>query len=1232
MMPKGKRSGAAVFALAIFLGFASAAAAAPPEFVFQVPESKVASGSGAGELDNPRGVAGNSSTGHIYIADRRNARVSEYTSWGLFVKAWGWGVATGASELQTCGPVQPESTPPPSLCQKGLTGEGKGQMGLLAGGIAVDPAGSIWVADLENLRVQKFNPDGEFLLMFGGEVNRTKVEEGAPAQQQNVCPLAPADVCQAGTAGETPGHLPGALNDVIDYSPAADAILVGDKDRIQIFKLDGTFQEEIPFEGELAPFAGETVNGLDADSVGNIYLSFNGREDVYKLSPGGMPLAPGEPSASAFEAKNPLGVAVDVEGNVYAIDDPPGIFLGERPRLVKFDADGTKLLPTKEEEEGKDPFPHIGFGGPDLTAVATNFCLGSEPPGNVYLAFFGGQSNVNAYGTGPIGCEPPPPNAPEVNAQYATSVGREEAILKAQINPLFLTDATYFVEYGTEECSEGGCDKTSPVTGLTSKSVNKRVTTAGVILEDLEPGTTYHYRFVAQSSGGGPTIGEDPDGKEGPEPASFEKGVERTFRTFAPSGPPLSCPANAAFRTGPSAELPDCRAYEMVSPLDKQNADVALWIPRGGNFPQRIEINQGATSGDRFTFTSSTAFGDPKSAPFFSQYLANRSEQGWASESISPPRTEPPVTVDAFANEFQGLSPDLCMAWLRHNSVSTLAEEAIEDYPNLYRRENCADLPSYEALSTAKPPNVPPEKYLDLLANGFSAAGTHTIFTTNDSLHPHAPTLAEQELLLYEHTPDGLRFVCYLPNGNPSPLACAAGTVAGDEPGGIKSSLRNAISADGSRIFWTAYSGGPGIGNNPGAPGQIYVRIDGQETVRVSGEVATDPAWYWTAADDGSKAIFEFASGPRKDELYEFDVASETASLIAKGVERPMGAGEDASRIYFSSTEDLDGAGEASAGAHNLYLYEADEGGGGGNFTFIMGLAGEDVDGSDSAPAPVDEVPYQRAARVSADGLHAAFASVASPTPTGYDNLDAVSGEPDQEVYRYDAGEDELVCISCNPTGARPAGEDIDSAGSFWAAARIQGWEALLHAPRVLSEDGSRVYFESHEPLVPRDTNGGWDVYQWEEAGSGSCLEASPTFNALSGGCVDLISSGESPSDSVFFDSDPSGEDVFFGTQSSLIASDYGLNDVYDARVGGGFPIPESPSDCEGETCQSPPPPPAEVTPASGAYKGPGNVEKSKQKRCRKGTRKVRRGGKTRCVRKAKNRQRRDGARRRAAR
>jgi hypothetical protein len=1219
-----KRTHASMLVLLVLLGLLALdgrAFAAAPDFLLQMPEGQTHRGSGAGELDNPRGVAGDPGTGHVYISEYSNARISEYSAWGLFVKSWGWGVSDGSSALQTCGPAEPEAAPPPTLCRKGSEGGGKGQLDEPIG-VAVDPSGSIYVFESGNARVQKFSPTGDFLVMFGGKVNKTKVDEGAPVGQQNVCPLVSADVCQAGTAGEGPGQFgSGTIGDYIDYSPSPPSIVVGDRDRIQIFNLDGTFKEEIPFGGGLSAFAGLSVNGLDIDTTGRIYLSFGGRDDVYKLSSSGAPLDPGKPEASKFKVEDPQAVAVEDGGGVYAVEGPV-----PARRVLKFDMAGNRLVPTKAEEEKNSRFPYVPFQGPELPALATNICAGSDAPGNLYVAFFdfvADVSHVNTYGTPPAGCEPPPPGLPEVQAQYATSVGLEEATLKAQINPRFFRDTLYYVEYGTEECSKGGCDKKSalpPGSELTDKSINAPVTSAGVALTGLEPGTTYHYRFVVESGfelaeTNGPVFGEDPDGNAGPQEASFEAGVERTFRTFSsPAGPPR-CSANEEFRIGASAELPDCRAYEMVSPLEKENGDVALWIGQGGLIPRLFELHQSAPSGERFAYSSSVAFDEPQGSPFISQYLAQRTAAGWSSDSLSPPRTLSPVGVEELlGGEFHGFSSDLCTAWLRHYSVKPLAKDGIAGFANIYRRENCAAPAGYETITTLEPTNREADKYRELRALGGSEDGRHSIFTANASFLD-APPLGPGDWLLYEHAPDGLRFVCYLPEeGGPSPGSCSAGMPAGTG-GGNESSVRNAISSDGRRIFWTAYTGIPKIGVEAGAAGQIYVRIDGSKTLPVSGSApgaeATDLAKYWTAANDGSKALFEFSSGGLKDELYEFDVQSATAKRIAKGVEGPMGASEDASRVYFASKEDLDEGGPASVGAHNLYLYEADAGGG-GTFTFIMALAGKDMLGTDTEPTPIDEVPAQRSASVSPDGLHVAFTSAASPSPTGYDNRDAVSGNPTQEVYLYDAEEHELICVSCNPTEARPTGEQ-------GVAARIQGWETLLHAPRVLSNDGRRVFFESREELVPLDTNGAWDVYQWEELGTGSCSEEAEGFDEAAAGCIDLISSGESARDSTFLDADASGENVFIGTLSSLVPQDYGLNDVYDVRVGGGFPTPVERPSCEGEACQSPPAPPADVTPASEAFRGPGNPRAGKpRRRCKSGMRRVRRNGKSRCVKKAK--------------
>jgi hypothetical protein len=126
------------------------------------------------------------------------------------------------------------------------------------------------------------------------------------------------------------------------------------------------------------------------------------------------------------------------------------------------------------------------------------------------------------------------------------------------------------------------------------------------------------------------------------------------------------------------------------------------------------------------------------------------------------------------------------------------------------------------------------------------------------------------------------------------------------------------------------------------------------------------------------------------------------------------------------------------------------------------------------------------------------------------------------------------------------------------------------------------VFFDSEVPLVPGDTNGVQDVYEWELDGVGSCRE--------SGGCVFLLSGGKSPSASWFLDAGVSGGDVFIATRAELVAQDQNENfDVYDARVGGVEAHPGG--GCSGAGCQGvPPAPPSFATPASVTYAGVGNL------------------------------------------
>jgi hypothetical protein len=365
------------------------------------------------------------------------------------------------------------------------------------------------------------------------------------------------------------------------------------------------------------------------------------------------------------------------------------------------------------------------------------------------------------------------------------------------------------------------------------------------------------------------------------------------------------------------------------------------------------------------------------------------------------------------------------------------------------------------------------------------------------------------------------------------------------------------------------------------------------------GETGTEKSsTFWGAAQDGSRAIFSTSVSGAADNLYSFDVESGTTTKIAEGVVGGPGTDEEARRVYFVSGKVLDAG--ASAGALNLYFYD---GGVGGGPSFIGALQSQAEVSAISVTTRYKEQAFQ----LSRDGLHLAFVSRAPLT--GYDNKpegEAGCGGPGvrcEQVYLYDAAAEELRCASCNPSGGRPAGNS--------SVPSLQ--DHPLSDPRLLAEDGARLYFESADALIPRDTNGQKDVYQWEAPGTGSCSESSPTYSLLNQGCVDLISSGQSQLDSRFVEATASGEDVFIATASSLLPQDPGGVDIYDARVDGGLPIPQGlPPACEGEACQGVVEAPNDPTPSSSTFEGAGNVvEGTKPRpRCAKG--KVRRRG--RCV------------------
>jgi WD40-like Beta Propeller Repeat len=366
---------------------------------------------------------------------------------------------------------------------------------------------------------------------------------------------------------------------------------------------------------------------------------------------------------------------------------------------------------------------------------------------------------------------------------------------------------------------------------------------------------------------------------------------------------------------------------------------------------------------------------------------------------------------------------------------------------------------------------------------------------------------------------------------------------------------------------------------------------------------------FQTATTDVSEVFFT-----ENGDLYEYDVEHEQLDRLseAAGVVGSLaGVSEDGSYVYFVANGVLaQGAEPGKCGSEfspktecDLYVLH------GGRISLVAVLSGEDYhDWNPILPGLT--------ARVAPDGRWLAFMSQRSLT--GYDNRDALSGKPDEEVFLYDAGHEKLVCASCDPSGARPDGIEYGSlstqslVGSVgwesqqFLAANIPGWTAYslgqaLYQSRYLSDSG-RLFFNSNEALTPQDVNGTWDVYEYEPSGAGNCSAGAVSFSERSDGCVAPISSGRSPEESGFIDASETGSDVFFLTAAKLAGEDYDTAlDVYDAHeCSGASPcLPGAavlPPPCDtGDACKAAPSPQPAIfgAPASATFNGAGNLVSS---------------------------------------
>ena len=1112
-------------------------------------------GEGLGQLNRPEGIAVDQASGDVYVLNRQRA----HNAVQIFS-------ATG-EPLGGLGEEVPESAPPSESIANAPE---KIHSSNFANRIAVDASGTVYVGDayfaLGEGRVMVFKPEtpGDFSsYKYTGQANdigsHADTAGAVALDEAGNLYLANKEFISEFSPGEktTPTcryKVPGGQLGAVTVNPVSGEVFAISFSNLKFRQLapcnaQGEFREKTSFSPVSKrvysyPLAFDPALSYEPSRPKGILYSGNlvGEDEfaveVFAPAEIHFPSVESESVSSVTTSSAVLHAQINPEGSqtgyvfqyltqaAYEANEPDEIqsltvgaaggtfdlgFEGHRSSGLPFDAS------SGEVRQALESLPGIGAGN-----VAVSGGPGDESGSSPYrIQLVGELSNTDL---------------PLIEADGSgLSGGSATAVVQGEHN-----GGGGFA--GAVELPPGGA-----VLGSGQEPLSA---TAGLV--GLQPDTSYRYRAVASSPC-------NPDEEEVPCEALGKTSAFRTFSSQTPG-------------------LPDHRAYELVSPADKAGGEVFRLNPWVSSCP---ECNQGAIAFPKQSSPDGEAlvyeggpFANSGTGLNENEYLARRTPSGWQSTNLTPPRL---ATLGAYDTGFKAFDTNFSRGLLTQVNPS-LTPSAPSEYANLYGFST-ADPADLSPLIGAEPPNRSPGRIpngLLLVYAGATPDLSHSLFEANDALTgetsfaPEAVDGGVNKYNLYESVEGELRLVNVLP-GNTETVPGASfgsGLALNKSYNDREYDFDNAISADGSRIFWSDKAG------------QVYVREDGERTT----EIPDHTGKFLTATPDGSKLLLSDGV------LYDLGSEAETDLTEGKGgFQGIAGNSEDLSSIYFVDTAVLNGGenerGERpQSGQSNLYLFR------GGTATFIATLDGaldneltHSLFGGDwRAPAG------HRSAEASPSGRYLAFLSYARLTGVdntglcGFDNTGSRVTARCPEVFLYDSQTGRLSCPSCNPTGRSPLGESTlpisDPINSFYQT-----------QPRYLTDEG-RLYFNSQDSLSTFDTNEGVeDLYQYEPNGVGTCTR--------SAGCINLISAGRESVDSNFYAMSDGGRDVFFATRDQLALKDHDdLLDVYDAREDGGIASETETSrgECQGEACQVPVSPPNDPTPGSSTFEGAGNVVEPK--------------------------------------
>ena len=1023
--------------------------------------------------------------GDVYVADYNNQRVDKVGPNGEFLLAWGWGVANGNEELQTCT----------SECRAGKPGPGAGQLEDPSG-VAVDDSGGlsqgdVYVEERFAHRGEKFAPDGNFILMFGRDVNKTTAGDVCRAGEE----------CQDGSEGEEPGELERLEPNSIAVG-ASGVVYVGDVSRVQEFSEAGAYLRTVAVGNPE-----EHVRGVRVDEAGHLYVTLADQSGVHEFegcasSCTGVELGDREPGASGSSTRFALGptgeLFVDLEDGRLSEFAPTGneleSFPGPTlplPKGVVFDEGLGGLLVLAEDQLELAAVPPSGplVEGQQATAEpagAAALKATFDPEGQVENPseeshfHFEYDTSPYAEGEGPHGTSTPvepstggnfesrtvpaqqvkglEPSreyhfrvvaenaegettdgldqtfttdpALQIESESVSKVSATSALLAGDINPLG-SETHYAFSYGpTSAC--GGTECTVPA-GEGNAGSGTSTVPVSVLIEGLSPGTTYHYRLVAHNA---------------LAPTEGIAGPEHTFTTQ--SG-------------GSGTGLIDGRSWEMVSPPQKHGASLEMPDEEGG-------VVQASEDGSRLTYfafapITSEAAGNRSFA--YTQLLSSRTgTDTWDTEDLTTREESIQGLPPGKLTEYELFSPDLSAGVVEPRGATPLSALTTERTP--YVRNDTSG--EYEPLVTAA--NVP--------------AGTKFGGEEIESQPVTAPGAGGASF------EGGVEFVTGSPDLSHVLLASPVALTAGFKPGfqgseehaslyewseGKTSSEAGTLQA----VSLIPPAGADSCGGTapvcaPAAEAGMRSAVGAgsdSATKRRLGELVRN-----AVSTDGSRVVFETGNGSGTQHLYLRDVTlGQTVQLDvpgegivgATGSENPqfVDASSDGSRIFFTDSQRLTQAATIPGpGQSNLYMCDIPVAAPGGQLecklkylagevqgvdlgvnttgTYVYYVAGSpgapdlymhDVVGGETrliaALSPADFPDWLGIEEIDHDlgdltarvsGNGRFVAFMSQQSLTGYDNRDAISGVADEEVFLYERERNTLSCVSCDPSGARPHG------------------------------------------------------------------------------------------------------------------------------------------------------------------------------------------------------------------